>query len=756
MDKFKYIVDGFWNFAKYVWINRKGNKSIIVIRCWYSIAIALIGLYCFALYADSNGNWLITISTPTLGLYELLFFIVDSIASAYFLYLINRSAFKLCISESIQTIKDNTENILDKTDATFSNTNEILAIVKGLECKNSEDLLKGLNSILDNVIPTLIESLKLNTACMILNEIEKLFSIKIQQETSLRAKIAFYKGESFLFSSPQKAIALIHEAYILQPKEDEYKKWEVKYCLVKKDYKNARSIASSIENGVRSIALVNIVSSDNESLEFIKLPEDLRLDPNFRYQVLECLINKGTEDVLFLLENTTEIIPSKLTFSTINEWLFAISLQRRKINNYMILSFEAPQVELFKEASRITTSFYELLSKTEIFENFEIIRCLHCYWKFISSKDNCWIAEYQRVDRKDFDSQKIMFSLMESSMLVLARRFEEAFAIIVYACKVLDESIITFVIMMSVHSDNHLHLIWILNQMKTEKIKISNQIAVLIANILNRDRSVNIENVLAEMDFELDEVKELILQLCKFHTDKKVDVNAFKDKVENMPDELKAYAANLLADTGDTQLAFEMLSPIVDEEEFDIKLSVFLSVLDKMQEKTPLLYRILVKNRKTGNRCNNQLLWKEYQLDSAIADYENALEVIMELYQRHPNNPDIFANYMMTLGHLYPEKLSDFEQLAKDFNYPTLQSIGCAYHAFAQNNYLDTATEILYKAAKNTDDYDIRNFYNSESLSGPIRSVVHKEYDVAAEGNYVLCDMGSPAKACVKHRYWLA
>lgn len=741
MDKFKYVIDSFWNFAKYVWINRKGNKSIVVIRCWFSIAIALIGLYCFALYADSNGNWLITISTPTLGLYELLFFIVNSIASAYFLYIINYSDFKLCMSENVQIIRDNTENILDKTDATLNNTSEILAIVKGLENKKSEDLFKGLSSILDNVISTLIESLKLKTSYMILCEIENLFSNKIQQNTSLRAKIAFYKGESLLFSSPQKAIALIHEAYILQPKEDEYKKWEVKYCLVNKDYKNARNIASSIKNGVRSISLVNIVSSDNESLEFIRLPEDLRLDPNFRYQVLECLINKGTEDVQFLMEDTDEINPTKLSFSTINEWLLAISLQRRKINNYMILSFDAPQVELFKEASRITTSFYELLSKTEIFENFEIIRCLHCYWKFISSKDNSWIAEYQKVDRKDFDSQKIVFSLMESSMLVLAKRFEEAFAIIVSACKVLDESIITFVIMMSVHSGNHLHLIWILNQMKTERIKVSNRIAVLIANTLNKDSSVNIETTLAEMDFEIEEVKELILQLCKFHADKRVDVNTFKDKVEKMPDEFKAYAANLLADAGDTQLAFEMLSPIVDEEEFDMKLSVFLSVLDKMQEKTPLLYRILVKKRKAGNRCNNQLLWKEYQLDTAIADYENALEVIMELYQRHPNNPDIFANYMMTLGHLYPEKLSDFEQLAKEFNYPTLQSIGCAYHAFAQNNYLETATEILYKAAKNTDDYDIRNFYNSESLSGPIRSVVHKEYDVAAEGNYVLCDM---------------
>lgn len=81
MDKFKYLTDRFFDFLKFVWKNRKGNKSIYVIRCWYGVAIALIGLYCGALYFDSNGNWHFALSTPKLGFYELLFFIVDSLVS---------------------------------------------------------------------------------------------------------------------------------------------------------------------------------------------------------------------------------------------------------------------------------------------------------------------------------------------------------------------------------------------------------------------------------------------------------------------------------------------------------------------------------------------------------------------------------------------------------------------------------------------------------------------------------------------------
>ena len=80
-------------------------------------------------------------------------------------------------------------------------------------------------------------------------------------------------------------------------------------------------------------------------------------------------------------------------------------------------------------------------------------------------------------------------------------------------------------------------------------------------------------------------------------------------------DELKAYAANLLAYVGDTELAFEMLKPIVDESKPDLKRHIFLSVLEQMQEKSPELFGILIKNRQAGNYCDDHLLKKEYLLD---------------------------------------------------------------------------------------------------------------------------------------------
>lgn len=652
------------------------------------------------------------------------------------------SAFKLDdIHEILKNDIISQQNIINKnTQTTLDDTKEILEIVKSLQKQNIEELSQSLRSIMDDIIVSLIEELKVDTACKILNEIERLFGQSIRENNHLSAKMSFLKGKSLLFFDPKKAIELIHNAFVLEPEEDEYKKWEVRRLLTKKDFDNASTIASSIMNDNKCSALVHVISAEDTVAAFQRVNEKLRQDHSFRQNVLECLINNGVQDIAFLFEDSYSMIPSELTFSNLDAWLFNISLQRIKVNNYMVLSFESHQIELFKSASEATSSFYDKLSITEVQDSFPIVRCLHCYWSYICTRDEKWIIEFQKIDRKRLKDQSAFFSLLESSMLVLAKRFEEAFAVVVSACKVIDESIIQFVIMMSVHSDNFLHLRWILDKMKMSGIKVNDQIAALIAITIDKKRALETKIALEKMDFDIEGEKELLLQLCDFNEGKKIDITKFKDKVNEMSDELKAYAANLLANSGDTQLAFDMLRPIVNEDTKDIKQSIFLSVLSKMQEKTPMLYRILVKNRKAGNDCDDQLLWKEFQLDSVVADYDNALEVIRELYQRHSSDKEVFVNYLITLGHVRPQELSRYENDAKNTIYPTLQSVVLAYRAFSENGYLDTAAEILYTAAKDSDDYDIKNYYHTESMCGLIRPVVCKEYDQAKEGNYVLSE----------------
>lgn len=326
-------------------------------------------------------------------------------------------------------------------------------------------------------------------------------------------------------------------------------------------------------------------------------------------------------------------------------------------------------------------------------------------------------------------------------MLILDKRFEEAFAVIASNSEKINDSIIRFAIMMSTHSNNIMHLRWILERMNDEHLKVNSEMAVLIAQSINKHRALETKDILQNSEFSTDAEKEMLLQLCAFNASQKIDITILKNNVNEMCDELKAYAANLLAINGNTDMAFNMLQPIVNEDVPDVKRDMYIAVLSKMQEKTPDLYRILVRNRVAGNYCDDQLLKIEYRLDSQIADTENALAAISMLYERHPEDPDSFTHYIYTLSRLYPEQLSNFEEKAIEIQYLNSSEVILAYRAFSENNYLETAISLLYKAAKATEDIKLRTFYHNETMAGLICSIAHKEYEIAEEGNYVLCDI---------------
>ena len=105
MDKYRYTIDNFFETAKFIWLHRKGDKSIYVIWSWRFIAIALIGVYAFAFSMDSNGNWTFKISTAELGLYEIIFFIIATGFAVYALWLFNKEPYKKYREETLEYIK---------------------------------------------------------------------------------------------------------------------------------------------------------------------------------------------------------------------------------------------------------------------------------------------------------------------------------------------------------------------------------------------------------------------------------------------------------------------------------------------------------------------------------------------------------------------------------------------------------------------------------------------------------------------------
>ncbi len=601
------------------------------------------------------------------------------------------------------------------------------------------DQAKKLIALLRGSIAELIEDLKLTTGRRIIEEIEEQFASVIENNQALRSEIAYRKGLTLLFSQSQNAIELIHEAYAIRPNEPIYIQREIRRCLAKYDYETARKLSEELGNERYKI-IVDVVSSDNSSSVFEVIPETIKRDMEVRQIMLEGLVIKKDANCAFLFDCEDVDLPESLKLSNICQWLFLLSKFRYETGDFIALSFDAPQIDNIKSAQKAANLFWKKLEETEIKGSFPIIACLHSYWNFVCTQDKSWADSFLSIDRTHFANQKIVFTLMETSIYVLLGRHEEAFAALVSTSKEIDINIIRVAIMLFIQTNNIKHLAWLIDRMKEAEIKVNDVIALLLAHSMQRENAEMIRVQLDNIEFEKESVKELLIQLANFNSGKAVITEQIKKTMTEFCDELKAYAANLLAFAGDTELAFDMLKPIVDESTPDLKRHIFLSVLELMQEKSPELYRILIKNRQAGNYCDDHLLKKEYQLDSQIGDYNNALAAITMLYDRHPENAEIFVHFIFTTGHVCPESIKQYEKKALNLKFSDPKLVVLAYRTFSENGYIETAAELLHNAAKASDDYELRTFYHNETLNGMISNIAKKEYDVAEEGSYVLCD----------------
>ena len=629
------------------------------------------------------------------------------------------------LSQQVESIQESIQHLMFQLNQ--SNTDEVL--------------VTKIESFIRGVVESLIESLKLDSARRIISEFEAQFSNTIEKNTSLQALVCYRKAQTLLFINNKYSSDLRHKAYTLQPSCKLYIRNEVVRSIFKHDYCSAKKLLEELPGELKYFYIIEVLNSENSKNAYELIPDEFKDDYDFKELLFEALINDGQQDVSFLFSDDKIVTPSSFTFSNLKSWIFAALASRVQCQDFLALSFDAPQIKAMSQYRDVVDKFYKNLLTTEIHDCFPIVKAIYYYWKYLTTRDCSWLDEFQKLDKKKFGEQRLFFEMVESSMLILAARYEEAFAVLVGINSKMDSVFIQYVIMMSTISNNILYLRWVLNKAKDLDIKIESNVSLYIAHSINKERAEEIRNIISDNDFKNSCEKSLLIQLCDYYSGKKINVLEFKDEVDRLEDGMKAYAANLLAVNGDTLLAFEMLKDIVDETKPDFKQNVYLSVLDKMAEKKPELYNILINNRKHGNYCSDNLLYKEFCLDAKISDYENAFEAIKELYRRHPGEVRIFSNYIFALGHIHPKQLSQYENEALAFHTENNDDAILMYRAFAENKYFKTAAEILYRAAKASEDLNLRNFYHNETMVGLISPIAREEKNVAEEGDFVLCDV---------------
>lgn len=353
------------------------------------------------------------------------------------------------ILTTINIIAERQENMLKKQDDMM----EFLRTqMQALTKDGSIDQAKKLIALLRGSIAELIEDLKLTTVRRVIEEIELQYASMIENNQELRSEIAYIKGLTLLFSQSQKAIELFHEAYIIRPDVHNYMQREIRRCLAKCDYETARTLSEKLGDE-RYKTIVDIVSSNNSASVFAVIPENIKRDMEVRQIVLESLVVKKDANYAFLFDCEDIDLPESLKMSNIYQWLFLLSKIRCQTGDFIVLSFNAPQIDNLKSARKVVNLFWKKLEETEIKGNFHLIACLHSYWNLVCTQDKSWANSFFSIDRTHFGNQKIVFNLMETSVYVLLGRHEEAFTALVSTSKELDINIIRVAIMLFIQTN---------------------------------------------------------------------------------------------------------------------------------------------------------------------------------------------------------------------------------------------------------------------------------------------------------------
>lgn len=664
---------------------------------------------------------------------------------------------KLCYSFILEKKEDLTHQKLDKQEEHLNKQDEVLsAIYDELKGKDKNELKHLIETLLKKNIADLIEHLHYDEAYKIIQIIDNSYISAIKDDKTLYSEFEYRKGQILEYTDKNDSVASLHHAYDMCHMDPRYIRAEAWHLLSLKKVDEARHVIEPLgKNDILNQSIL-VALDENPRDAYIASPDEMKNNYAFRQFILQNLLYMGKmDDINFLFPDEGPTMPEHLKQSNFNEWLYILNYYRIKTNNAIIFTRQAPIICDFKIAYHVYDRFFSLLEKTNASKYYNEERALYCYWGFFVKEDDSLLAEFQNIDGLKQSDQKYLFILMESSMLLVAGREQEAFATIISIKndmihdKTLMPTYTNCLAFMSLHSDSLIYLNWMFDVCKETCFKIETETSKVIAMTIYGKNATDIKKSLQKVEFNVSEEKNLLIQLCDYMMNLDVDLESLKSYIKNLDDTLAAFAAMILSGKGEEEYAYGIMNPKVDKDKVDFKQRVFLDVLTRSKVHRPELYRLLQKNRKNGYNKENVLLVNEFQLAMLLADMNNALEIISLLYERKPEHEFEFVNMMIVLGQVHPEELKDYEKKALSFEYSTTASLIKVYQAFVSNNYIETAVKLLYKNFS-LDEEVVKTFFYMQSTMGPIHDIVHKEYDVAEEGRYVLVEHGNGERDAYK------
>ena len=639
------------------------------------------------------------------------------------------------LAASVDEIRDLRQENQDQHSSIMKELQKISASLGNI---TEEDLTQKLLTLLNGVIAQMIESLRVISAKTLLDEIYKEFHELIEKRPDLHAEYLTALGRSLVFCNPKKANKLFHQAYQLKP--DEIRLIESEIMLLRnKNLDEAFRLSKQLPTNNIKRRVLEVCYSDNIEKEYRNLPEELRKDYTLRYYILQISGEKHF-DPKFLFDETDVKEPDNLTCQNIFSWMYVMTWHTIQFGGELCLSILQPVPAVLRTAFDVCKKLMRLLEKTEVRPYFTMVEAHYCYWGFVINRDESWIEAIHQIDRMKAKGQETNLNMMEVSMLTVAGRSTEAFQIVAGMRSQITPKIADYVILMAYHANDMNMLEWVMKLIKEKPFKFSSSAALHIAFCINSKNASSILKMIDDSLFEMANDAVVLRELCNMYDSRTVDMTALKLHLDGLTDDMTAYAAIVLANSGEAQIAYSLLQPRAAGERNGLRQRVLLEVMAHLPEKHPELYKMLVNKRKKGEPCDDEMLRLEYSLDTQVGDYENAYEVICILYEHHPTNEDVLVNYLRMLGRFDTSALKGKQQEVLDFKFSQFASVQQVYQIYVENKFLDIAVEVLYQFVNASEDVNARTFYYTESTTGDIRKIVYQNYTLATDGLYAICD----------------
>lgn len=648
------------------------------------------------------------------------------------------SRFSLLTQQLEEGVEEFRDFRRENRDQYLSMMQELQKISTSLGNITEEDLTRKLLKLFNGVVAQMVESLRVISAKELLDEIYKEFHELIEKRPDLHAEYLIAMGRSLTFSNHKEANKLFHQAYQLKPDEKKLIEMEL-MSLRNNDLEKAFRLSKQLPTNNIMRRVLEVCYSDDIEKEYHNLPEEILNDYTLRYYILQISSEKHF-DPNFLFDDVEVKVPDSLTYQNVFCWMYVMTWHTIQFGGELCLSIQQPVPAVLQTAFETCKKLMFLLEETEVRPFFTMVEAHYCYWGFVINRDESWIEAIHQIDRKTAKGQATNLNMMEVSMLTVAGRSTEAFQIVASMRTQITPKIADYVILMAYHAKDMTMLEWVMKLIKEKPFKLSSSAALHIAFCVNGKSASSILRMIDDSLFEMENDAVVLRELCNVYDSRTVDVTALKQHLDKLTGDMTAYAALVLANSGEAQMAYDLLQPRAADEKSGLRQRVLLEVMARLPEKHPELYQMLVNKRKKGERCDDEMLRLEYTLDAQVGDYENAYEVICKLYEHHPTNEDILVNYLRMLGRFDTSVLKGKQQEVLDFKFSQFASIQQVYQIYVENKFFDIAIELLYQFVNASVDVNARTFYFTETTIGDIRKIVNQNYPLATDGLYAICD----------------